>query len=247
MRMVPDDDRERGFTLVETIAVVVILGLIVVPLCTTMTQVLTLVPQSGRRTSSATDLSRLGQVFSDDVAQAQAVLTATNDGSWTLGNTRLYELNDNNGPLQYIATSVTGVLKCGDSATHLAMFQTRDRTNDRIASDGSIQTAAAITQVDWTVSYTASPTNSNRQAVTLTRTTTGATSSTDTYLTNTYCVTGQPVIEVTATPAVSATPKDMHISMKLEDLVDSSGNAIALSGDSSGAATLDGAVRVQAS
>src|SRR5207245_2755472 len=67
MITVPTEQRERGFTLVETIAVVVILGLIVVPLCTTMTQMLTLVPQSGRRTLSATDISQLGQVFSDDV------------------------------------------------------------------------------------------------------------------------------------------------------------------------------------
>ena len=61
---------EDGFTLVEMITTIVIMGLVVVPLCTVMLQSLTLVPQSGSRTQSATDNTRLITQFEDDIAVA---------------------------------------------------------------------------------------------------------------------------------------------------------------------------------
>lgn len=65
---------DRGFTLVEVIATVVIIGLVVGPLATGLVQALNLVPQSGRRTRLATDLTRLQLTTSNDIAQATQVV-----------------------------------------------------------------------------------------------------------------------------------------------------------------------------
>jgi prepilin-type N-terminal cleavage/methylation domain-containing protein len=53
------DHGEDGFTLVEMIATIVIMGIIVVPLTSALTQALKSVPESGGRTQQATDTSRL--------------------------------------------------------------------------------------------------------------------------------------------------------------------------------------------
>ena len=82
------DGTERGFTLVETIATVVIMGLVMGPLAMTVVQALNLVPQSGQTTQNATDNQRVLTQFADDIAQAQ-LLVQYNPWSapfWEIGN-----------------------------------------------------------------------------------------------------------------------------------------------------------------
>src|SRR3954447_7551598 len=64
-------DTELGFTLVELLITVVILGLVVGPLGIGLVQALRVIPDSGERTQAATDRDRALLVFADDVAQAQ--------------------------------------------------------------------------------------------------------------------------------------------------------------------------------
>ena len=64
---------EHGFTMIELVTTVVIMGLIVVPLSMIALQALQLVPATGARTQGATDRSRLISQFSDDVANAQQI------------------------------------------------------------------------------------------------------------------------------------------------------------------------------
>jgi prepilin-type N-terminal cleavage/methylation domain-containing protein len=84
---------EQGFTLVELLTTIVIMGLVVTPLSIVMTQALTLVPESSERTKSSTDADRLVRDFSNDVANANLfsglrvrnMVTNTNDsGSGTV-------------------------------------------------------------------------------------------------------------------------------------------------------------------
>ncbi|HET9729451.1 MAG TPA: hypothetical protein VFR41_08535 [Acidimicrobiia bacterium] len=62
---------EAGLTLVEMLATIIIMGLIIGPLSMAMVEALNIIPQSGQRTQSATDYSRLQQALADDASQAQ--------------------------------------------------------------------------------------------------------------------------------------------------------------------------------
>jgi prepilin-type N-terminal cleavage/methylation domain-containing protein len=70
-RITDSEDRERGFTLVEMVATIVIMGLVMAPLCMALLQAMNLIPASSARTQVATDTDRLVSQFSDDVAQTQ--------------------------------------------------------------------------------------------------------------------------------------------------------------------------------
>jgi prepilin-type N-terminal cleavage/methylation domain-containing protein len=65
------EDRERGFTLVEVVTTIVIMGLVMAPLCSALIQAMNLIPASSARTQVATDTDRMVSQFSDDVAQTQ--------------------------------------------------------------------------------------------------------------------------------------------------------------------------------
>jgi Tfp pilus assembly protein PilV len=64
-------DRELGFTIVELLVTITIMGLIVTPLSMAAIQALNLVPDSGSRTQVATDSQLLTTIFSSDIAQMQ--------------------------------------------------------------------------------------------------------------------------------------------------------------------------------
>jgi prepilin-type N-terminal cleavage/methylation domain-containing protein len=70
----PED--KGGFTLVEVVMTVVIMGLIIAPLSMAMIQALNLVPQSGARTQDATDDQHALQQWADDVSQTERALVA---------------------------------------------------------------------------------------------------------------------------------------------------------------------------
>jgi prepilin-type N-terminal cleavage/methylation domain-containing protein len=66
---------ERGFTLPEMITTIVIMGLIVVPLCTVMLQSLTLPGVAGTRTQNSSDRDNAQLLFGEDIAEAAQIST----------------------------------------------------------------------------------------------------------------------------------------------------------------------------
>ena len=72
-RPAPDRD-ESGFTLVEVIVYVVLIGIIIVPLATVTTQAIRFFPTSNARSQTAANLDRLQYQFADDVAEAQLMI-----------------------------------------------------------------------------------------------------------------------------------------------------------------------------
>jgi hypothetical protein len=68
----PSRRDENGFTVVELITCVVLMGIVVAPLTFALIQSLTLVPANKVRTESAIDRTFALNRFSDDVANAQA-------------------------------------------------------------------------------------------------------------------------------------------------------------------------------
>ncbi len=81
-----------GFTVVDVIASVVITGIVIAPMSIALVQALNLVPESGARTTAATDMDRLQAAMNDDVAQAQSLElfltpTFTTSGGTTTGAT----------------------------------------------------------------------------------------------------------------------------------------------------------------
>ncbi len=64
---------ESGFTLPEMVVTIAIMGIVIAPLSMALIQALTLVPQSGARTQTATDAIRLNNSFVGDVTQAQGI------------------------------------------------------------------------------------------------------------------------------------------------------------------------------
>ncbi len=64
---------ERGFTLVELVMTITIMGLVITPLSMAMIQALTLIPTSGARTQTATDGVRLQSALVSDISQAQGM------------------------------------------------------------------------------------------------------------------------------------------------------------------------------
>jgi prepilin-type N-terminal cleavage/methylation domain-containing protein len=64
---------EHGFTLVEMLAAIVIMGLVLAPLCTAFMQAMTLIPANGARTQAATDADRLQTTLGNDITQAQLI------------------------------------------------------------------------------------------------------------------------------------------------------------------------------
>jgi hypothetical protein len=60
-------------TVVEVVVTMVILGIVMAPLATALTQSMRLIPQGSQLTQRATDTSRLATLFADDVAQAQKI------------------------------------------------------------------------------------------------------------------------------------------------------------------------------
>ena len=80
-----EEQRERGFTMVEVVTVVVIMGLVIAPLCIALTQAMNLIPQSSARAQAATDNVRLLSTFSDDVAQTQIYINGVSNQIFWLG------------------------------------------------------------------------------------------------------------------------------------------------------------------
>ena len=78
MRACAVSDRECGFTVVELLVAVVISGLIVGAGATVLVQGLTLTPESQERTVVASRVTRLTDVFSDDVANARQITAVSN-------------------------------------------------------------------------------------------------------------------------------------------------------------------------
>jgi prepilin-type N-terminal cleavage/methylation domain-containing protein len=62
---------EHGFTLIELIATIVIMGLVFVPLCAAVNQALNLIPQASTRGDAATDMDRIQEQFAIDTESAQ--------------------------------------------------------------------------------------------------------------------------------------------------------------------------------
>ncbi|GIU90683.1 MAG: hypothetical protein KatS3mg010_1782 [Acidimicrobiia bacterium] len=62
---------ESGFTLVEMITSIVLMGIVIAPLGIAFTQAITLVPENKARTDAAIDRTFLLNRFSDDLANAQ--------------------------------------------------------------------------------------------------------------------------------------------------------------------------------
>jgi prepilin-type N-terminal cleavage/methylation domain-containing protein len=86
---------ERGFTLVEMLATIVIMGLVVAPLTAALMEAINLIPAAGDRTKLATDTVLVEKQFSDDVADAQffwnipasaVPFQEPATGAWTLAN-----------------------------------------------------------------------------------------------------------------------------------------------------------------
>ena len=63
---------ERGFTLVELLTAIVVLGLIMAPLTMAVVQAMRVVPQSNTRTGVATDAARLLTTFTRDIGNANS-------------------------------------------------------------------------------------------------------------------------------------------------------------------------------
>ena len=84
---------KAGFTVLEVVMAIVIMGLIVTPLSMALVQATNLVPESGERTQHATDTARLITIFNDDVAQMQKLRTGTDvrfdSETWTEANSSL--------------------------------------------------------------------------------------------------------------------------------------------------------------
>ena len=62
-------ENEGGFTLVEVVASIVILGLVMAPLCMALFQAMNVVPASQSRTQAATDNDRIVTQFQSDISQ----------------------------------------------------------------------------------------------------------------------------------------------------------------------------------
>jgi type II secretory pathway pseudopilin PulG len=85
---------EGGFTLVDVIASMVIMGIIIVPLGSVLFQAMKTIPSNGGRAQAATDTSRLESQLIDDINQMQWSNLQTpwnSNGVTPLGNTAMLD------------------------------------------------------------------------------------------------------------------------------------------------------------
>jgi hypothetical protein len=179
-RRVGNDDREAGFTLVDAVASFVIMGIVIAPLTIALVQAMNVIPSSGVRTHTATDMSRLQSVFTADVTQSQAAEIFLFVNPLTLNLTPAYP-PDGNAPVtgppaqnasrqwamtnlntwqQAPATAQAAWLACPPPlASNLASAGLSVPIFDVSWSDGVAATGAAKNPPDLKVTYKAVFTN----------------------------------------------------------------------------------------
>ena len=121
-----DRGNDRGYTLIEVIATVAIMGIILLPLTTAVLQAMKLVPASGSRTRVATDVERLTNALSDDIAQAETMTVQpayTTAGNPVGSATNAITNNPSGGPATFAAATLRST-PCVNAAKELAVLST---------------------------------------------------------------------------------------------------------------------------
>jgi prepilin-type N-terminal cleavage/methylation domain-containing protein len=196
---------DDGYTLVEMIAAIVIMGLVIAPLCTAMIQSMKLVPTSGDRAQVATDSDRMVRQFSNDVGNAQSL---TNGGTQVFNTASTPKWTQNSsGPTGYACDTTHTPPQFLEGA--ITIFGTSDQG---AAGDRTAKTGLWYTRIG----------SGTIRSFKLRRTVVGAD---DTVYINAYCQQGDnPVTIETIAPNVST---NVHEVMKLTlRLRDSFGNRL---------------------
>ena len=236
--------RENGYTLVEVVAVIAILGVIVVPLCATLVQALNVVPQSGQRTQTATDNSRLLSTFSADIAQAQRIETFPPAVGTGTGAVNL-DTNAN-----AIPTGTTTTFNCQTGTSPVIELTWRDRTQDLVDGFGNVilplplSSRATYSLVFTGVAGSSPPLYKlDLQRVSVLRG--GPASTPVSYLQSVYCSSDDAVVTVNVVPANASTYNE-EVSIAVKGLKDRSGKPIQMSGAAAGAGIeMHGTARVE--
>ena len=213
-RPAPDRD-ESGFTLVEVIVYVVLIGIIIVPLATVTTQAIRFFPTSNARSQTAANLDRLQYQFADDVAEAQLMInfalnqTASATNVWWPGIARHTSV-------------VSGPITCASPAPALNS-STTTKIFESVHNDLGI-TGSAVSDF-WQITFTNNGSSNllmQLQRYDVTGSTTGPT---DTYLTA-YCSSGASIGRVDTYEPQPNAPESGYVDLVLQNLSDNSGNAI---------------------
>ena len=101
------EPNEHGFTLVEMLTCIVLMGLVMLTLCVAVTQSLTVIPRSGARSQLAADADALLKVFTEDIAQAQTIQV----GGVVAFN--FPSTQNNTGPILTACTNTCATFGCG--------------------------------------------------------------------------------------------------------------------------------------
>jgi prepilin-type N-terminal cleavage/methylation domain-containing protein len=205
---VNQEQRERGFTMVEVVTVVVIMGLVIAPLCMALTQAMNLIPQSSARAQAATDNDRLLATFSDDVAQTQVYVNGPANQWYCIAV---------NNPVCQPTTSASGSYT---TPATVPAVQTLYQFLYLSWQDAGVS-PAVVYQVWWRLRLSPGG-GPGRMQVEVQRSTDNVTYST--YLTA-YAAVNKAIAVVTTSPPLD-TPADGSIGVVLQNLTDKFGTAL---------------------
>jgi hypothetical protein len=191
---------EAGFTLVDVVASVVLMGIVIGPLSISLVQSLQLVPAAGGRTQGATDREAVVRWYAQDISGANGVATYNTDtNSWLLGTVAVL-----NSPAN-VWDQGTGTVTCKPPGTtpDTNLFSTLSQDLSRIP-DATVNppvVAADSMLTTWYLRWTAAPgpvttVELRRSIFDITTLTTVR----DTTLMTKYCKGSETVATVTITP-----------------------------------------------
>ena len=200
---------ERGFTLVELLVAVVILGTVMTPLCMAFVQALNIVPQSNTRTGVATDADRLLTTFTRDIANANA--------QWTNASGHKV-LNSAVGAAAWDGTS-TGTVACPSSG----IWPIVEADWDDLAQAGAAEQTEQYVVNSISTGGTAAAIEIHR--LTLIN---GAPSSDEKYLSG-YCKLGQTPFATTSVSSPNGV-EDVQVTLNLTDQNGASLTTVVLDG-----------------